>query len=86
MISSKEGKSGGFKIRKNPKDIKVLDLIKIFQGDLELSDCLFRKKLCTHRATCVLRHEILRINKIIDKEFETISIKSLLVKLECNNA
>lgn len=86
IIYSKEGKTGGFKIKKNPKNIKVLDLIKIFQGNFEISDCLFRKKICPNRTTCVLRHEIQRINEIINNEFEKLSIKYLSNKLENPNA
>ena len=77
FISSKEGVNGGFKISKDPEDIKVIDIVRIFQGDLQLINCMFRKEICHNRKTCVLRKELKRIEKIICREFEDISIYSL---------
>ena len=77
FISSKEGVNGGFKISKKPEDIKVIDIVRIFQGDLQLINCMFRKEICHNRKTCVLRKELKRIEKIICREFEDISIYSL---------
>lgn len=76
-ISSKEGVNGGFKLSEDPKNIKINDIVKIFQGDLQLIDCMFRKKICHNRTTCVLRKELKRIEKIIYSEFDNISIYSL---------
>ncbi len=78
FISSKEGVNGGFIISKDPESIKIIDIVKIFQGDLQLINCMFRKEICHNRKTCILRKKLKRIEKIIYREFEDISIKSLL--------
>jgi Rrf2 family protein len=85
IIESKEGISGGVKLITNPKNIKINDIIKIFQGDIELSECMFRKKICANRSTCVLRREIKRIENIVTNEFSKITIQTLLNKLKINN-
>jgi len=82
IIVSKEGINGGFKLIKEPNDIKVSDLINIFQGNLEISACMFRKKLCSNRNTCVLKNEIDRISNILILEFNKLTIQSLKNKLE----
>ena len=81
FIDSKEGVFGGFRIIKNPSKIRIIDLIKVFQGDFELSDCMFRQKICPNRETCVLREEIKRIENIVEKEFENLTIGKLLSKI-----
>ncbi|HBY56570.1 MAG TPA: Rrf2 family transcriptional regulator [Candidatus Atribacteria bacterium] len=81
LIESKEGISGGVRIKKNPDEIRLTDLIKIYQGDFELSDCMFRNKICPNRRTCVLREEIKRIEKIVEKEFKKLTIGKLLEKV-----
>jgi len=81
LIESKEGVSGGVRITKNPDEIRLTHLIKIYQGDFELSDCMFRKKICPNRKACVLREEIKRIEKIVEKEFEKLTIGKLLKKV-----
>jgi Rrf2 family protein len=80
MIESKEGVLGGVHIIKDSSKISILDLMKIFQGDLELSDCMFRKKICPNRSICVLRPEIKRIEDVVTREFRELTIAKLLNK------
>lgn len=78
LIESREGAGGGFRLTADPDAIRIVDLIKIFQGDLSLLECLVRGNPCSNRNTCVLRYEIKRIEKIVRDEFEAITIGSLL--------
>ena len=39
MLSSKEGISGGYMLAKEPKNIKVLDVLKVLDGDLMEGKC-----------------------------------------------
>jgi Rrf2 family protein len=82
FVESKEGVSGGVRIVKSPAKIRIMDLIKVFQGDFELSDCMFRQKICPDRKTCVLREEIKRIENMVGKEFEKLTIGKLIQKLK----
>ena len=77
VVLSKEGGRGGFKLTSNPKKIFVLDIIKYFQGNVMLSECMFRKQLCHNRSTCILKKEINRIEALVEKEFAHISIAKL---------
>ncbi|MDD5069967.1 MAG: Rrf2 family transcriptional regulator [Candidatus Omnitrophica bacterium] len=81
MLKSKEGVRGGVKLVKAPSEIALLDMIKIFQGDLMLSECMFRKKICHNRPKCVLRKEILRIEQVVETEFKQLTIQTLIDKL-----
>jgi Rrf2 family protein len=81
LVESKEGVRGGVRLSKNPKEIKIVDVIQIFQGDIELSNCLFQKKLCSNRSTCVLRKEIHRIESLVEKELGKLTIKGLIDKI-----
>lgn len=80
LVESKEGASGGFKIKKDPKKIKITDIIHIFQGNITLTECLFRKKICQNRKTCPLRREIKRIEWRLEDEFNKLTINKLLKK------
>lgn len=77
IIVSKEGAQGGFKIKVVPKNIFVSDIIQYFQGNIMLSECMFRKQLCQNRSTCILKKEINRIEALVEKEFARISIAKL---------
>jgi Rrf2 family transcriptional regulator, cysteine metabolism repressor len=78
LVVSQEGGGGGFKISVNPGKISLVDIIRIFQGDLRLSDCMFRSRICPQRPTCVLRKEIKRIERMVEKEFKTIKLAKLV--------
>ncbi len=78
LVESREGSGGGFKIVKDPAWVGIKDLIKIFQGNIQLTECVFRKRLCQNRKNCVLRKEIKRIEEIVDKEFKGITLAKLL--------
>jgi len=78
LVISREGVRGGAKLNADPKDIRVSDIIRIFQGDIELSECMFRKRLCALRATCVLRARIKTIEQVVNREFEKVTIATLV--------
>ena len=85
LIVSKEGVQGGFMLEKDPDEIGVKQLIEIFQGTVQVSECMFRKQICTNRSRCVLRHEIMRIEQVVNNEFEQVTIGKLLRKLQATN-
>lgn len=78
LIVSREGGGGGFRLNQPPESIIVEEVIRIFQGDIQLSECMFREKICRNRAVCVLRKQIQRIEQIVVKEFQDITIGTLL--------
>jgi len=82
MIVSKEGSRGGFHLCQDPHKIKLVDVIVMFQGPIEFSECMFRKQLCPNRSRCVLRPHLLAIEKEVTKKFATLSIGKLLKKLK----
>lgn len=78
MVIAKEGIEGGVKLRVKPENIHFGEVIKIFQGNIQLASCMFRKKICHKRASCVLRKRIQEIQSKLTREFDQISIKGLL--------
>ena len=86
LIVSKEGVQGGFMLEKDPDEIGLRQLIEIFQGKVQVSECMFRKQICVNRARCVLRHEIMRIEGVVHSEFEKITIGTLLRDLQAVNS
>ena len=78
IIETKEGKSGGIKLKKKARKISLKYLITLFQGNMQFTECLFRGKICHNRATCVLRKRILNIEERVADEFEKITIKTLI--------
>ena len=78
LITAKEGKTGGVRILKNPEKITLNEIIELFQGSIELSSCMFRKRICSNRRTCILRKRIKSIEKKVISEFDDITIAGLM--------
>ncbi len=82
LVTSKEGAGGGVALAKDPDGIRVRDVIEIFQGRVQVSECMFRKQLCSNRTNCVLRHEIMRIEQMVNDEFSKVTIGKLIADLK----
>ncbi|MFP4473841.1 MAG: RrF2 family transcriptional regulator [Candidatus Omnitrophota bacterium] len=78
LLESHEGGRGGFRLARSADTIAVSDVMEIFQGQIELSQCMFRQKLCHNRPTCALRKNIMRIQDMVQHEFDNITIATLL--------
>ena len=78
LVTSREGVAGGVMLKAKPERIMVLDVMRAFQGPLELSACMFRRRLCANRGTCVLRRRIQEIERGVATQFARISIADLL--------
>jgi len=63
ILNSYKGQSGGFSLRRPPSKIFLLEVIEIFQGRLNLNECMFKKRICPNRKTCLLKKRISDIEK-----------------------
>ena len=81
-VESKEGAHGGIKLLKDPRKIKLNDVLALFQGKLQLSECMFRNKICPQRPRCVLRKRISAIEDLVIEKFADITIDTLLNDLK----
>ena len=77
-LIAKEGAQGGVKLAQNPSKIKLFDLITLFKGNLNITNCIFRKKLCSNSSTCIIRKKMRGIENKISKELRTITIAKLI--------
>ncbi len=80
ILKSYKGKGGGFLLSKPAEKIYLTDVIEVFQGPLEINECLFRKKKCPSVKNCVLKKKIDALQRFIISELRSITIASLLKK------
>ncbi|MDD2751832.1 MAG: Rrf2 family transcriptional regulator [Candidatus Omnitrophica bacterium] len=78
ILKSFKGNHGGFVLVKQPEKIFLVDLIRIFQGPIEINECIFKKKICPNRNFCILRNRISRIEEHVINELREITVGSLL--------
>jgi Rrf2 family nitric oxide-sensitive transcriptional repressor len=72
ILSETRGTNGGFKLKKTPNDLSVLDIIDAFERTMKINRCLEQDKLCSRHATddCPVRAFYIvlqdRLNKSLD--------------------
>ena len=80
LVVSCQGKSGGFSLKKKPTEISLGEVARVFQGEVDISRCLFRKAVCHNHQNCFLRKKLKKIEKIVVSELERTNIASFLAE------
>ena len=78
IVNSLRGAGGGFTLAIKPSKISLTDLIEIFQGPININECVFKKMACPNRSRCPLKVRIDRIERHVETELKSITIESLL--------
>ena len=78
ILKSLKGKGGGFSLGVSPAEIRIVDIIKIFQKDTSIINCVLRKSICPNIKTCPLRKKIKEIEAYVLGQLRSITIASLL--------
>jgi len=83
IVSSKKGKGGGYYLIKNPADISLVDVIRIFDGSMDLLPCVSSTNYskCEHCASeelCGLNSVLREIKIGLEEKLRGISIKEII--------
>jgi Rrf2 family protein len=78
IVVSQKGRGGGFVLGRRPDEIRLADVLRIFQGDIGFRDCLFKKNICHDFQTCPLRRTLGKLGDRLVRELEAVSVASLL--------
>ncbi len=74
ILKSCKGRSGGFELNVNPKDVSMVDIIKIFQGPIDLSNCFLQKDICPNKPKCAIRAKLEKVSKIVEQELNSLRL------------
>lgn len=78
VLTSQKGKGGGFTLVADIKKLSMFDMIEIFQGPFELSDHVFRGKICPYIDTCIMKTKLDKIEENVIRDLKAVTIASLL--------
>ena len=80
ILNSYKGQSGGFKLRLLSKKIFIIQIIRIFQGEVSLNECFLKRDICPNKGKCILRKKIRLIENNVLTQLRQINIASLVEK------
>ncbi len=78
LLKSLKGVGGGFSLAKRADKISIFDIMVIFQGPFQLTQHVFRGKICPHIKKCILKKELDKIEKQVIHKLKSIKISSLI--------
>jgi Rrf2 family protein len=81
-LGSKLGKNGGYYLIKNPEDISLLEIIRLFEGTIAMLACTSEKyyqpcEHCKDEATCNIRSTFKDIREYTFNKLANTSVASL---------
>jgi len=74
LIESQKGKTGGYRLKKSPRKISLLEIIEILEGPVSLISC---PPICASK-TCVLKNCWQNLNKDLAKKLGQIKLTQFL--------
>jgi len=82
-LSSKLGKNGGYSLIKNPKDVNLLELVRLFEGSIAMLKCTSEKyyepcEHCKDEANCSIRGTFKDIREYTFKKLADTSLDMLI--------
>ena len=79
FIKANRGPRGGYILNKNSSDISVVEIIEALDGPITLTSCVEKSEsFCGSSDVCFLGGKWNKINEIIRKSLNDISLKDLL--------
>lgn len=80
ILKSVKGVSGGFRLIRPAGKISLLELVRIFQGEVNLNKCIFKKNICSNIKTCPLRKEVKDIERYAVNRLKSVTVAQLSEK------
>ena len=78
LLTSREGRVGGYQITKKLKKINLYDFLVLFQQDLFVTKCSDKDYCCQYECVCSHKHFFTeKINRLFQKELVKIQLISL---------
>ena len=86
LIETVRGCNGGYKLKKDPEHITVLEIIELFDGTLKLADCGATEKECLKSNKCIAEKVWKELSHVLRVAAENITLDSILDDYTHNNS
>lgn len=82
VLNSSRGIGGGFKLKKKPESLKLIEVVRPFDEVVTMRHCPFGKARCSDENPCPLHHQWKPVVGGIEKFFEQTTVAQLTEKLD----
>jgi Rrf2 family protein len=74
FLQSEHGTNGGYKVARDPRQITVLEVIRLIDGPVFLTTCFTEHGYCCHTDKCIVRDPLQKVHEGILRLLASISI------------
>ena len=78
VVTARRGRSGGFRLAKEPAKITILEVFETLQGPFALNLCFLGVGRCRHQDVCWLRSKLLALQEELLAFFGGVTIADLV--------
>ncbi len=78
IVESKQGPVGGYRLKRSPKDISVLDIINATDSPMAIVECIEEGKSCPHAEQCGLAWRWFIVNQRMKRVLHDISLEEMI--------
>jgi len=80
IVESIRGREGGFKLKKDARDIKVDDVLNLFHDSIQDEECLLGIGYCNSMCKCALHDQWMEPKLLMQKMFRESSLQDIAGK------
>ncbi|MGC2660500.1 MAG: SUF system Fe-S cluster assembly regulator [Bryobacteraceae bacterium] len=78
LITSEQGTNGGYRLARDPRLISALEVIRLIDGPIILTECFTDHAHCDHIARCSVKRPLQRIHEGILRLLSSLTIQDML--------
>mgnify|MGYP001159249529 FL=1 len=78
FIETQAGRDGGISIARPPSQINLLEVVELFEGTLNLSDCVLREGDCPFELRCPVNCQWIRLKNLLRNEMASVTFEQLV--------
>ena len=78
LLISEHGTNGGYRLAREPQNITALEVIRLIDGPIILTECFTEHTHCDHTSRCSVRKPLRRIHEGILRLLGNVTIQDML--------
>ena len=80
IVDGRQGKNGGYSLKKAPVDISLWDIMNIMETEMTFNRCLEPDEFCGRgaTATCPVRKYYIKVQKTVEDILTSVTVEKLL--------
>jgi Rrf2 family protein len=78
LVESIRGVNGGFRLKRSPSDISLLEVVEAIQGIAAINACVAERKACGRCSICAVRPTWIELQRDVERKLRDRTIAGVL--------